>query len=500
MKLLRKLVSSLLVAMLSIGFVGAASADESQNSQPMIILNPGGGETAGGSDGLKIVFNGYDGSYASEDGSDQVFYAGDDNWCCGGAGPVLNIGGTDYGEAGAARNMNADSWTSLAISGLSGAYQSVTAGSDPSPLSSTTGSAGATLTYTATHGGLSYVVKRVVSYTYPNNYYDEVWTVTIPAGNTETVKFYLGGDSAPGGDDNGIGSIATFGTLTSVREANPDSGQYFAYTHRNDASAFTHYFVGDYDSPYETIRDGGDLDDSIDTSEHDAGIQIQWTLGTSAGSYERQLRTTVGYNTDIDSSPVADVVTEEPSAPRAPAQARFDNFYIETGEDGQPQLRIEGVRLWCINSMTIDGVAVPLTSGFTTPWYEYLTADLSGISNGPKTVRLNTCMGQMTYENWLVVSNPVEPRNFTMKVSEFGLSETLKAKVSEFNSSLGDGYTKVRCIVNSANGADMNEAFAKQLCSFATSNDLSGAAAVTEVGESFAGLGYWLRVWASGGS
>uniref|UniRef100_UPI0040484197 FG-GAP repeat protein n=1 Tax=Aquiluna sp. TaxID=2053504 RepID=UPI0040484197 len=37
-----------------------------------------------------------------------------------------------------------------------------------------------------------------------------------------------------------------------------------------------------------------------------------------------------------------------PSAPRAPVLPRLDNFNIETGENGQPQLRIEGKRLWCI--------------------------------------------------------------------------------------------------------------------------------------------------------
>jgi hypothetical protein len=192
--------------------------------------------------------------------------------------------------------------------------------------------------------------------------------------------------------------------------------------------------------------------------------------------------------------------TEEPSAPRAPRYARFDNFTIETGSNGQPQLRIEGVRLWCINSMTIDGVSVQLSAGFTTPWYEYLTADLTGISNGPKTIHASTCMGPITYENWLVVSNPVEPKNFTMKVSAFGMSEALKTKLAEFNSSLGDGYSKVRCIVNSSNGDDMNEAFAIQICAFARSNDLSGATTVSEARESFTGVGYWIRIWASGGN
>ena len=72
--------------------------------------------------------------------------------------------------------------------------------------------------------------------------------------------------------------------------------------------------------------------------------------------------------------------------------------------------------------------------------------------------------------------------------------------MAEFNSSLGDGYSKVRCIVNSSNGDDMNEAFAIQICAFARSNDLSGATTVSEARESFTRVGYWIRVWASGGN
>ena len=140
-----------------------------------------------------------------------------------------------------------------------------------------------------------------------------------------------------------------------------------------------------------------------------------------------------------------------PSAPRAPVLPRLDNFNIETGENGQPQLRIEGKRLWCISSMTVDGMDIPFTSGFSTPWYEYLNADLSGVTPGKKTLVVQSCMGKVTYTNWLTIPSPVEPKSMWTKVSSFGLSEAAKAKIAAFNSTLGDGYTKIRCIVNSAN-------------------------------------------------
>jgi hypothetical protein len=187
-----------------------------------------------------------------------------------------------------------------------------------------------------------------------------------------------------------------------------------------------------------------------------------------------------------------------PSAPRAPVLPRLDNFNIETGENGQPQLRIEGKRLWCISSMTVDGMDIPFTSGFSTPWYEYLNADLSGVTPGKKTLVVQSCMGKVTYTNWLTIPSPVEPKSMWTKVSSFGLSEAAKAKIAAFNSTLGDGYTKIRCIVNSANGEDMNEAFAKQICSFAQSNDLWQAEVVHETKATFTGRGYWINIWASG--
>ena len=75
----------------------------------------------------------------------------------------------------------------------------------------------------------------------------------------------------------------------------------------------------------------------------------------------------------------------------------------------------------------------------------------------------------------------------------------MRMKIADFNSSLGDGYNKVRCIVNSSNGKDLNEAFAKQICAFAQSNDLSHAEVVLQERTTFSGRGYWVNIWASGG-
>jgi hypothetical protein len=271
-----------------------------------------------------------------------------------------------------------------------------------------------------------------------------------------------------------------------------------------------------YEPLYRELSDNTDFFDSPQslnaTVEDDSGIGIiVRTLSLASGATSSRLN----FITSLDSrdfSELAEVLEEasdeeasydassdeEPSAPRAPVLPRLDNFNIETGENGQPQLRIEGKRLWCISSMTVDGMDIPFTSGFSTPWYEYLNADLSGVTPGKKTLVVQSCMGKVTYTNWLTIPSPVEPKSMWTKVSSFGLSEAAKAKIAAFNSTLGDGYTKIRCIVNSANGDDMNEALVAQVCTFANSNDASDAIAVLETRDSFAGSGYWINIWVSG--
>ncbi|MSZ08794.1 MAG: hypothetical protein F2621_05185, partial [Actinobacteria bacterium] len=137
----KKMVSALIAA-LAITFAGPVSpvySASSQGGQPMVILNPGGGQQTDGSDGIKMVFNGNT-SLASNTGSDQVYFGGLRQWCCGGAGPVLAVGTVAYGEAGAARNSGLASWTSVAVSGLTGAQETVPAGSG-SGSSTATGNA-----------------------------------------------------------------------------------------------------------------------------------------------------------------------------------------------------------------------------------------------------------------------------------------------------------------------------------------------------------------------
>ena len=265
-------------------------------------------------------------------------------------------------------------------------------------------------------------------------------------------------------------------------------------------------------NPYEPYSSTDPFDspqakDSSNTQDEAIGIIVR-TLSLGAGATSSAL----DFITSLDSRDFSEISNElsaassgdssssqEPSAPRSPRFARFDAYSVGLSESGSPQLAIEGVRLWCINSLTVDEIEVPFETGFSTPWYEYIHADITGIQPGPKTLIAQTCMGEVTYENWLTITALVDPKSTWMKAQSFGLNESMRSKIAAFNSSLGDGYYKIRCIVNSSNGEDMNEAFAKQICSFAQSNDLWQAEVVHETKATFTGRGYWVNIWASGG-
>jgi hypothetical protein len=225
-----------------------------------------------------------------------------------------------------------------------------------------------------------------------------------------------------------------------------------------------------------------------------------------AGTFDQSFGTVAGGTMYIDN--ILLTVNEARAAEAAaaaggftpkPALPEMESYQIGADETGNPQLRIEGKRIWCVYSMTIDGVEVPIETGYSTPWYEYLNADITGISPGQKTLVAQSCYGQITYENWVTITPVVAPKSTWFKAQSFGLDESMRMKIAEFNSSLGNGYNKVRCIVNSSNGTDLNEAFAKQICALAQSNDLSHAEVVIQERTTFSGRGYWVNIWASGG-
>lgn len=433
--------------------VPLALGASSQGGQPSIILNPGGGLLDDGIDGIRIHFNTYD---EPDPGSDQVFFAGDQQWCCGGAGPVLAVGSTAFGEAGAAEDRSLVSWDTFAISDQTGTYEEIpTSAADDDPTSSAKGSASATLTYEKTVSSRVYRVIRQVTYVYPNNFYDEVWTLVIPSGNTEVIKLYVGGDSSPGDDDNGIGSTALRGSgLRAVYEANPDSEQYLSYAARDLASNFTHYFVGDYDNPFGAIASGGDLDDSIDTSEHDAGIQVQWTFGSTPGTFSRSMRTTVGYNDDIGSEPEPDA--DPAPTPSGSSGPRPEKVHVETlNKSPKPGQVVSmfGAYFGGVTEVFIGGVKVEIISSGGSRVDIRIPKGLKGLLD----VELKSPLGTLLLKNHLNLGNlPSQNSNkATLVVGGFEpnsrkLTPTMKAKIerwlirnSEFSTITCTGFTSL---------------------------------------------------------
>ena len=96
-----------------------ALAGQSNHGEPIVIINPAGGVAENGTDGLRMVINS-DGQYANAGfiGQDQLYYRNTVQYCCSAAAPMLNIGGTLFGESGPAYQSN--SWTSLEVVSTSG--------------------------------------------------------------------------------------------------------------------------------------------------------------------------------------------------------------------------------------------------------------------------------------------------------------------------------------------------------------------------------------------
>ena len=344
-----------------------AFAEESQGGQPAVILNPGGGTTG---TGMRLHFNSNEpttlrnGSPSDTPGSDNVFFEGDSYWCCNGGGPVLSVGGQAFGEAGAADDEDLISWTTVAVSGQSGAFELVTTNTKDDPTSSATGNAGVTITYETTVSSLVYRVQREISYVYPNAFYDEDWTVVIPNTNTYSVNLYLGGDTSPGGvDQDGSGTldVSRGGGLTAVYSTDISSGKFISYSARELASNFDYWFVGQYFNPYGAIALGNNLDNTVTTATHDAGMQVQWAFGSTPGSYTRLIRTSVGDNEDIGT----ELLTGQPDVQSSPASSVLQKQHVSTPNrtpsPGQT-VKMFGAYFEGVTEVFVGGVQVQIIS------------------------------------------------------------------------------------------------------------------------------------------
>ncbi len=251
-----------------------------QGGVEQITLNPGGGVNANGSDGLRFTINADPNDswptsdYVGAAGQDAVVYRDTVQYCCSGGAPMLNIGGTLYGQAGPA-NSSAN-WSSIEIISTSGATST-------GERTSSTGNSGAVMRYTVVVGELTYTINRTVSYTYPNDYVTDSYSFVIPEGNEAVVKFYLGGDAAPGSSDSGYGVMLT-SPVRSVISLNTSSQIMFGFREVAVSKAFDGATTQSFHVPYSTVVAGGDIGFVATESNHDAGIMMQWNLGSTPGT------------------------------------------------------------------------------------------------------------------------------------------------------------------------------------------------------------------------
>jgi len=407
---------------IALGLAPGALANESQNGAPMVILNPGGGTAADGSDGLQVVLNGntdWDGTANAsdsvpEDGSDQVYAFDMSHWCCGGVGPMLNIGGQLVGEAGAASNESAPSWDSVTLVSSSGSAVSVPAAQNPQPAlpadlpSAPTGTGSALFRYTTIQGGLTYTMERTATYTAGDPFWTDEYVFTIPAGNAAPVKFYLGGDAAVGNSDgNAFGLMVTQPRRVIYEVSNP-TGIQLGFSETSGGGAFDHWFAGHYSDPYNDIDAGNNLDDSIDGTTHDDGIDIQWTLGSTPGTYTRSLRRIVTKaEPNVSASFAASEIT---------AGASTDLSFVLVNTNAAQETGL-GFTAALPSGMTVAGTGSTTCSGALT----------ASAGDGSITLNSTTLAGAAS----CIVTVPVtagQPGTYTLPFADITTTGTLKAQ------------------------------------------------------------------------
>ena len=269
--LFNKLLTPLLICVLLCTTVlSPATVVKAANQDGVAIwINRGGGNIANGSDGIRASFN----------AAEHFFYGSKTQFCCGvdGAnwGWGVAIGSTSMSQGYGSANST---WTNVEILARSGS-----ATYDTENNTTGTGNAYILIRYTKTIGALTYIFDREISYAYPNKFYREKFTTTIPTGNTAAVKIYKGGDAAPGQSDSANGMKMT-SPVISAMEIEQNS-RYLLGIREAGARPFSSAFVGAYNTPSSYWGSGGDVPNTVNTGTHDAGISVQWNLGSTPGEY-----------------------------------------------------------------------------------------------------------------------------------------------------------------------------------------------------------------------
>lgn len=248
-----------------------------------VTINGGGGVAAGGGDGLKLTFN------VASHGDQIKFKNKNFHYNNGDFGFHLNIGGTLYTSLNGSKSSleltdYASTFDSLTISNLTGSANTTGATS--------TGDGSARMLYSVTVGGLTYTVRRDITYTSPDKFYTDEYTIVIPSGNTDVVTFYKGGDVAPYEADTG--SAAYFVDPVRTIQAVDTTSKLFVgmkEIYSDSAMATFDGAVAErYFYSYDELLAGSDIGfraepDPTNGDPLDIGLMTQHNLGSTAGTY-----------------------------------------------------------------------------------------------------------------------------------------------------------------------------------------------------------------------
>lgn len=139
-----------------------------------------------------------------------------------------------------------------------------------------------TMTYVS--GSLTYTAVIDWSYTAPDKYFTWTYTIAVPAGNTQNIKFYYGMDSfVAGGDANDVGYFSTGNGITVGiydNVANILSAQRYMA-----GRARSWYEAGPYGNISARISSNVNFNNTIAGTAGDYGYGINWDFGTAPGVY-----------------------------------------------------------------------------------------------------------------------------------------------------------------------------------------------------------------------
>jgi hypothetical protein len=136
-------------------------------------------------------------------------------------------------------------------------------------------------------GGLTYGLRLIYTYTYPKEYINIDYQVTIPPGNTKIVKLSHGITPLFIPSPNTTASGFVTGTAPNLIVGLTTTGKYNAFRY-NNGLAWTNYYAAYYSIINQRLDAGGDLNNLISTdisNNYNKSIGFQVNMGSTPGVY-----------------------------------------------------------------------------------------------------------------------------------------------------------------------------------------------------------------------